>query len=79
MIDHGAEAVDVGAGQSSADALLHDVEAVIHHAGGQLTLLKGVHGNRLKQKIRFNIISCSLNVENRTNSKIMDILYMNNP
>lgn len=50
MIDHGAEAVDVGAGQSSADALLHDVEAVVHHAGGQLTLFKGVHGNGLEQK-----------------------------
>lgn len=63
MIDHGAEAVDVGAGQSSADALLHDVEAVVHHAGGQLTLFKGVHGNGLEQKIRLNVISYSLKVE----------------
>lgn len=79
VVDHGAEAVGVGAGQSSADALLHDVETVVHHTGGQLTLFEGVHGNSLKQKIRLNIISYSLNVENSTNSKIMDILYMNNP
>lgn len=48
MVDHGAQAVNAGAGQGSADALLHDVETVIHHAGGQLTLLIRVHGNGLQ-------------------------------
>lgn len=50
MIDHGAETVDVGAGQSSADALLHDVETVVHHAGGQLPFFVGIHSNSLKQE-----------------------------
>lgn len=50
MIDHGTQAVDVGAGQSSADALLHNIEAVVHHAGGQLTLFVCIHGNSLKKK-----------------------------
>lgn len=52
VIDHGTEAVDVGAGQSSADALLHNIEAVIHHAGGQLTLFVRIHGNSLRRKIQ---------------------------
>lgn len=49
MVDHGAQAVDAGAGQSSTDALLHDVETVVHHAGGQLTLFIGIHGNGLRK------------------------------
>ena len=48
VVDHGAQAVDVGAGQRAADALLHDVEAVVRHAGRQLALLVRVHGNGLK-------------------------------
>lgn len=47
MVDHCAKAVDAGAGQSSADALLHDVETIIHHAGCQLTFLICVHCNSL--------------------------------
>lgn len=49
MVDHGAEAVDVGAGQCSADALFNDVETVVHHAAGQLSLLVSIHGNSLKK------------------------------
>lgn len=52
VIDHGTEAVDVGAGQSSADALLHNVEAVVHHAGGQLTLFVCIHGNSLRREVQ---------------------------
>ena len=47
MVNHGTKTVDAGAGQSSADALLHNVETVIHHAGCQLTLLIRIHSNGL--------------------------------
>lgn len=48
VVDHGTEAVDVGARQSSTDALFHNVETIINHAAGQLTLFICIHGNGLK-------------------------------
>lgn len=56
VVDHGTEAVDVGAGQSSADALLHNIETVVHHTGGQLAFFAGIHGNSLKHKIRLDVV-----------------------
>lgn len=49
-VDHGAEAVDAGARQGPADALLNNVEDVIHHAGCQLALLIGVQRHSLPQR-----------------------------
>lgn len=55
VVDHGAQTVDAGAGQSATDALLHDVETVVHHAGGQLTSFVGVHCNSLKRDVRSRV------------------------
>lgn len=75
VIDHGTQTVDVGAGQRSADALLHNIETVIHHAGGQLTFLVGIHGNSLRQKTRLNMISYTSIVKILTKSKIIKTFY----
>lgn len=46
-VDHGTETVDAGTGQSSSNALLDDVEDIVHHAGGQLALLTGIQSHSL--------------------------------
>lgn len=55
MVDHGTQAVNAGAGQSSADALLNNVEAVVHHAGRQLSLFVRVHSDSLQSKNMLNL------------------------
>ena len=49
-VDHGTETVDAGAGQSPPNALLNDVEDVVHHAGRQLALFIGVQGHSLPKR-----------------------------
>lgn len=52
MVDHCTKTVDAGAGEGPPNAFLHNVEDIIHHAGGQLTLLTSVHRNSLPEKPR---------------------------
>lgn len=33
-VDHGTQTVDAGTGQGPPNALLDDVEDIVHHAGG---------------------------------------------
>lgn len=49
-VDHGTETVDAGAGQSPPNALLDNVEDVVHHAGCQLALLIAVQGHSLPKR-----------------------------